>query len=165
MIPLYQDALARAPQDLALAFALGRVYFELEMLDEAADQFQKVEVRTPDFPPLHAYLGAIFERRGQGADAFQEYRRALTLTQSFEWPHRCSACGLAPARYCRPGGPPSPAFAPGRPAEGSPCELCRRRRPPFAYARAAAVYGERVREAVHALKFEGKTALARPLGD
>lgn len=99
MIALYQDALARAPQDLGLAFALGRVYFELEMLDEAADQFQKVEVRTPDFAPLHAYLGAIFERRGQGADAFQEYRRALTLTQSFEWPHRCSACGLAHARW------------------------------------------------------------------
>ncbi len=99
MIALYQDALARAPQDLGLAFALGRVYFELEMLDEAADQFQKVEVRTPDFAPLHAYLGAIFERRGQGADAFQEYRRALTLTQGFEWPHRCSACGLAHARW------------------------------------------------------------------
>lgn len=99
MIALYQDALARAPQDLALAFALGRVYFELEMLDEAADQFQKVEVRTPDFAPLHAYLGAIFERRGQGVDAFQEYRRALALTQSFEWPHRCSACGLAHPRW------------------------------------------------------------------
>ena len=99
MIALYQDALAHAPQDLGLAFALGRVYFELEMLDEAADQFQKVEVRTPDFAPLHAYLGAIFEHRGQGADAFQEYRRALTLTQSFEWPHRCSACGLAHARW------------------------------------------------------------------
>ena len=99
MIGLYQDAVARAPQDLALAFALGRVYFELEMLDEAADQFQKVEVRSPDFAPLHAYLGAIFERRGQVADAFQEYRRALTLTQSFEWPYRCAACGLAHAHW------------------------------------------------------------------
>ena len=99
MIGLYQDAVARAPQDLALAFALGRVYFELEMLDEAADQFQKVEVRSPDFAPLHAYLGAIFERRGQVADAFQEYRRALTLTQSFEWPHRCAACALAHAHW------------------------------------------------------------------
>lgn len=92
MIGLYQAAIARAPQDLALAFELGRVYFELEMLDEAADQFQKVEVRAPDFAPLHAYLGAIFEHRGQSAEAFQEYRRALT--RSFEWPYRCSACGV-----------------------------------------------------------------------
>jgi lipopolysaccharide biosynthesis regulator YciM len=94
MIGLYQAAITRAPEDLVLAFSLGRVYFELEMLDEAADQFEKVEVRTPDFAPLHAYLGAIFERRGQAVEAFQEYRRALTLTQSFEWPHRCSACGI-----------------------------------------------------------------------
>lgn len=99
MIALYQEALARAPQDLALAFALGRVYFELEMLDEAADQFQKVEVRTPNFAQLHAYLGAIFEHRGQVTDALQEYRRALTLTQSFEWPQHCSKCGRGHAEW------------------------------------------------------------------
>ncbi len=99
MIALYQDAIARAPQDLALAFALGRVYFELEMLDEAADQFEKLEVGLPDFAPLHAYLGAIFERRGQAAEAFQEHRRALTLARCFAWPYRCSACGVAHPRW------------------------------------------------------------------
>lgn len=93
MIALYQEALTRAPQDLALAFSLGRVYFELEMLDEAADQFQKVEVRAPDLASLHAFLGAIYERRGQVAEAFEEYRRARRLSSSFEWPHRCSVCG------------------------------------------------------------------------
>ena len=92
MIALYQEALGRSPHDLALAFALGRVFFELEMLDEAAEQFQKVEVRAPDLPAIHAYLGVIFERRGQSAAAFEEYRRALHLAQSFEWPHACSTC-------------------------------------------------------------------------
>lgn len=99
MISLYREALDRAPQDLALAFALGRVYFELEMLEEAADQFQKVEVQAPDLAPLHAFLGAIYERRGQAAQAFEEYRRALRLIQSFDWPHRCAACGAAQARW------------------------------------------------------------------
>jgi lipopolysaccharide biosynthesis regulator YciM len=64
MIALYRTALDRAPDDLALGVALGRVYFELEMLDEAADQFEKIEVRAPDLPAVHAFLGAIFERRG-----------------------------------------------------------------------------------------------------
>jgi lipopolysaccharide assembly protein B len=99
MIALYQDASARAPENLALAFALGRVYFELAMLDEAADQFQKVEVRAPDLPGLHAYLGAIFERRGQPADALAEYRRALQATGTFEWPHRCALCGAEHGRW------------------------------------------------------------------
>ena len=93
MISLYREALERTPDDLALAVALGRVYFELEMLDEAADQFEKVEVRAPDLPAVHAYLGAVFERRNEAQAAFEEYRRALALGHAFEWPHRCEACG------------------------------------------------------------------------
>lgn len=92
MIALYRAAVDRAPDDLALAVALGRVYFELEMLDEAADQFEKIEVRAPDLPVVHAFLGAVFEKRGQARDAFDEYRRALRLGRGFDWPHRCEAC-------------------------------------------------------------------------
>jgi lipopolysaccharide biosynthesis regulator YciM len=99
MISLYQDALARQPDNLALAFGLGRVYFELAMLDEAAEQFQKMEVRAPELPLIHAYLGAILERRGQFRDAMEEYRRALRSSDSVEWPHRCAACGAAHSRW------------------------------------------------------------------
>ena len=93
IIALYRTAAERAPDDLALAVALGRVFFELEMLDEAADQFEKVEVRVPGSPVVHALLGAVFERRGQTQEAFEEYRRALQLGHAFDWPHRCEACG------------------------------------------------------------------------
>lgn len=95
MIALYRSAAERAPDDLALAVALGRVYFELEMLDEAADQFEKVEVRAPDMPIVHAFLAAVFERRGEIREAFEEYRRALRLARGFDWPHACAACGAA----------------------------------------------------------------------
>lgn len=99
MISLYQNALARQPDNLALAFGLGRVYFELAMLDEAAEQFQKMEVRAPELPLIHAYLGAILERRGQFRDAMEEYRRALKQSDRIEWPHRCAACGAAHSRW------------------------------------------------------------------
>jgi lipopolysaccharide biosynthesis regulator YciM len=93
MIALYRQALEKAPDELALAVALGRVFFELEMLDEATDQFEKVEVRAPDLAVVHAYLGAVFERRGETQAAFEEYRRALQLGHAFDWPHTCAACG------------------------------------------------------------------------
>jgi lipopolysaccharide biosynthesis regulator YciM len=93
MISLYERARAQAPDDLALAVALGRVYFELEMLDEAAEQFERIEVRAPDLPAVHAYLGAIFERRGQTREAFTEYRQGLRLAHAFESAYQCSACG------------------------------------------------------------------------
>lgn len=99
MIALYRSASERAPDDLALAAALGRVYFELEMLDEAADQFEKLEVRAPDLPVVHAFLGAVFERRGETREAFEEYRRALRLAHAFDWPHRCTACGAIASRW------------------------------------------------------------------
>jgi lipopolysaccharide assembly protein B len=99
MISLYRTAAERAPDDLALAAALGRVYFELEMLDEAADQFEKLEVRAPDLPVVHAFLGAVFERRGQTRDAFEEYRRALRLGHAFDWPHHCRVCGTRAAMW------------------------------------------------------------------
>jgi lipopolysaccharide biosynthesis regulator YciM len=98
MIALYERAVVTAPGDLGLAVALGRVYFELEMLDEAAEQFEKIEVRAPELALVHAFLGAIFERRGQTREALDEYRRTLRLTHGFEWPYRCGACGVtAPA--------------------------------------------------------------------
>ena len=67
--------------------------------------------------------------------------------------------------YCRTCGRPFPSFEPGRASERARCEPCRRRRPLFTYARSATLYGERVREALFCLKFGGKTAMARPLGD
>ena len=45
------------------------------------------------------------------------------------------------------------------------CGACRSRRPRFAYARAAVLYGGLVREAIHAFKFGGRRGLATPLGD
>ena len=45
------------------------------------------------------------------------------------------------------------------------CGACRSRRPGFAYARAASLYGDLVREAIHAFKFGGRGGLANPLGD
>ena len=81
----------------------------------------------------------------------------------------CGSCWQGLERLvpplCRTCGRPFGSFEPAPPLERSPCEPCRRRPPPFTYARAAALYGERVREAIFCLKFGGNTAMARPLGD
>jgi len=66
----------------------------------------KVEVRLPGSPVVHALLGAVFERRGETREAFEEYRRALALGHAFDWPHRCAACGAltavaGPLRQCQ----------------------------------------------------------------
>src|SRR5207249_1483325 len=64
-------------------------------LDEAADQFEKVEVQAPGSAAVHALLGAVFERCGETREACEEYRRALQLGHAFDWPYRCEACGAS----------------------------------------------------------------------
>jgi ComF family protein len=68
-------------------------------------------------------------------------------------PPWCEVCGL-----------PFPTFAavPALVAAGR-CQACSVEPPPFAWARSAGYYGGSLREAIHAFKFRGKQALARPL--
>lgn len=64
---------------------------------------------------------------------------------------------------CQICGRPFMTFEPS--GEGGRCGECRRRRPPFAYARAATLYNDTVREVIHAFKFGGKRAIANPLAE
>lgn len=79
----------------------------------------------------------------------------------------CGACWAAIPRIeppvCAACGDPRPPAAPG--GGEARCPACAACPPPFAYARAAAVYAGPVREAIHALKFAGRQTLARPLAD
>jgi ComF family protein len=68
-------------------------------------------------------------------------------------PPFCATCGMPWATF-------DAAVAPV-PAR---CHACRAASPPYDYARAAGVYGGTLRDALHALKFGGARALARPLG-
>lgn len=45
-----------------------------------------------------------------------------------------------------------------------PCDACRRAPPPYAFARAVAAYRDGMRDAIHELKYSGRTVLATPLG-
>ncbi len=71
------------------------------------------------------------------------------------WCDRCGAASLAPdADADLPRG--VPRFA---------CTTCATDPPPYDYARSAARYEGQLRDAIHALKFSGRRALASPLGD
>jgi ComF family protein len=67
--------------------------------------------------------------------------------------------------WCEVCGVPFPTFAPAasHAIAAGQCGLCTTRRPAFTYARSAGLYEGTLREAVHAFKFAGKTALARVL--
>jgi ComF family protein len=90
------------------------------------------------------------------------------------FPPRCAACGEPP----RAGTPfcgvcaeavdavPDPCPRCGRPGAGraAPCPACALAPPAFSGAGAAALFGGPVADAVHALKYGGRSAVAEPLG-
>jgi ComF family protein len=81
----------------------------------------------------------------------------------------CGACWSAISRLRGPRCPGCgvPRLAPAEPAapglEGWSCPSCALRPPAFDYACSAAVYAGALREVLHAFKFGGRRALARPL--
>lgn len=76
----------------------------------------------------------------------------------------CGACWSAipapPSPACARCGSPLPAL---EPAVAAVCGACLVEPPPYAWALAAARYAGPLREALHAFKFHGRRALARPL--
>lgn len=80
----------------------------------------------------------------------------------------CGTCWAAIPRLrgplCARCGALMPVLDPPAASAGALCGACELSPPPFDYARAAALYAGPLRSAVHALKFGGTRALARPLG-
>ena len=78
----------------------------------------------------------------------------------------CGACWDSIERieppFCATCGLPLPSFEPPTDALPSRCPACVAAAPPFAYIRAAGTYTGVLRDTLHALKFGGKRALARP---
>jgi len=79
----------------------------------------------------------------------------------------CGECWAAIDRierpFCARCGLPLPRFEPAAEAVPPRCPTCVAAAPPFEYIRAAGAYTGVLRDALHALKFGGKRALARPL--
>jgi ComF family protein len=90
------------------------------------------------------------------------------------YPPRCAACGDGLGaeaeepfcRLCADAVDPVPAGCRrcGHPGPDDPCGACRASPPSFARLRAPALYGGPLADAVHALKYRDRPALARPLG-
>jgi ComF family protein len=74
----------------------------------------------------------------------------------------CLRCGLPFFTFARPDAGDGPE---ARSSASTLCAACAADPPPYDWARAAGVYMDPLRAALHAFKFHGTRALARPLAD
>ena len=91
-IEALKRCVARARKDTLPRFYLGKLFFRLEMLDDALAVLQSLDGRASYAPTLHYLLGRIHERRRNHRDAATEYRKVIKEMELVQLDYRCRAC-------------------------------------------------------------------------
>jgi lipopolysaccharide biosynthesis regulator YciM len=91
-IEIYKQAVTWKPQDTTLKFFLGKLYYRLEMIDEAFDILTTVDWGDREYPDVHKLLGNIYLRRGSLGLAASEFKKALRFKKQVIVPYFCSNC-------------------------------------------------------------------------
>lgn len=91
-IEALKRCVAKARKDTIPRFFLGKLYFRLEMLDDALSVLTSLEGRASYAPSLHYLLGRIHERRKHWPQAASEYRRVIKELELVQLDYRCGAC-------------------------------------------------------------------------
>jgi len=78
--------------DSPARFFLGKLYWRLEMLDEAFEVLSAITGRSACPPGLHYLLGRINERRGQHDAAAREYCKLIEELDPIQPDYRCRSC-------------------------------------------------------------------------
>jgi tetratricopeptide (TPR) repeat protein len=68
-IEIYNQAVSWKPQDITLKFFLGKLYYRLEMIDEAFDILSSVDWGDKELPDVHKLLGNIYLRSSRKPSA------------------------------------------------------------------------------------------------
>jgi lipopolysaccharide biosynthesis regulator YciM len=93
-IELYTHAVSWKPQDSVIKFFLGKLYYRLEMIDEAFDILSTVDWGDKEYRDVHKLLGNIYLRRGSLGLAASEFKKALGFRKQIIIPYVCSNCDL-----------------------------------------------------------------------
>jgi lipopolysaccharide biosynthesis regulator YciM len=91
-IEIFKQLVWRANREVVPRYCLGKLYYRLEMLDEALDVFRALNSRLSYAPTIHFYIARILERRGDPAQAAREYSLLMNQLDPLRLEYRCTSC-------------------------------------------------------------------------
>ena len=91
-IEALKAAIWKSKNDTIPRFFLGKLFYRLEMIDEALQQFARLKGKVAYFPTLHYYLGKIMERQGNHREALKELETVLLQTEVLRVEYVCATC-------------------------------------------------------------------------
>ncbi len=90
LIRIYQHRLSREQDNTELRFFLAKLFFRLEMVDDA---FRELEALEDTYPEVHLLLGELYLRRQQCEKAVGQFKKTLKLRTALRVPYSCESCG------------------------------------------------------------------------
>lgn len=99
LIRFYRNIILDNPQNHVIRFFLGKLFYRLEMLDDAYDALTIVDAAGNRFPELHLLLGDIYQRRRQCDKAVAEFKKVLDMKRAFRLPYCCGRCGYSATEW------------------------------------------------------------------
>lgn len=92
MLRIYQQSLARRNNDPSLKLALGKLYYRLEMIDDAFDLLSTLEGIQDPTGDLTQIMASLYIRKGDTETALMELQDMISRSRSSIAPLACSAC-------------------------------------------------------------------------
>lgn len=91
-IEALKAAIWKSQKDIIPRFFLGKLYYRLEMIDEALQQFSQMKGRVTYFPALHYHLAKLMERQGHLREALKELELVLRQAEVLKVEYACATC-------------------------------------------------------------------------
>ncbi|NOS78759.1 MAG: tetratricopeptide repeat protein [Nitrospira sp.] len=92
IIRVYQEALQQDPQNPVLQFYLGKLYYRLEMVDEAFDVLSTIEGPQDHLLDYHKIMANLYLRKQHFEQAIVELKKALSFKKRVIVPYICTQC-------------------------------------------------------------------------
>ncbi|WP_447977607.1 tetratricopeptide repeat protein [Candidatus Nitrospira bockiana] len=99
IIRVYQEAIQRQPGDPTLKFYLGKLYYRLEMVDEAFDLLSTLEAPQDQMSDFHKIMANLYLRKHRMEEAVDELKKALGFRKRVVVPYVCTQCRQETAEW------------------------------------------------------------------
>ncbi|KWT83473.1 tetratricopeptide repeat protein [Candidatus Magnetominusculus xianensis] len=91
LLKIYRTAQSEDPSSDTLRLFQGKLYYRLEMLDEAMDSLKGFDSGV-FYPELHMLRGGVYLKRGECEKAAEEFLKIIDLKKALWIPYICTHC-------------------------------------------------------------------------
>lgn len=93
LLRTYRRAISERPGDDMLRFFLAKLYYRLEMIEDAMETLEALDT-TESYPQVYRLLGELHLRRDQCAKAVEQFKKLMRPEKGLRIPYTCGVCGL-----------------------------------------------------------------------